>query len=54
MQTAILAAVAVLINFVGKISRPLKDEFVEEGTFFSNRFPSLAIFVNKKVGNRKS
>ena len=27
-----------------------KAEFAEEGTFFTNRFPSLRIFVNKKVG----
>ena len=27
-----------------------KAEFAEEGTFFVNRFPSLRIFVNKKVG----
>jgi len=27
-----------------------KAEFVEEGTFFTNRFPSLRTFFNKKVG----
>ena len=28
-----------------------KAEFAEGGIFFANRFPSLGIFVNKKVGN---
>ena len=29
-----------------------KAEFAVVGTFFTNRFPSLRIFVNKKVGIR--
>ena len=31
-----------------------KDKCVREGTFFVNRFPSLANFVNKKVVFRKN
>ena len=27
-----------------------KAEFAKEGTFFTNRFPSMRTFVNKKVG----
>ena len=29
-----------------------KAKFEEVGTFFTNRFPSLGIFVNRKVGIR--
>ena len=33
-----------------KIHANDKAEFTEEGIFFTNRFPSLRTFVNKKVG----
>ena len=29
-------------------------KFAVADTFFTNRFPSLRIFVNKKVGNQKN
>ena len=31
----------------------IKAEFAEEGTFFTNRFPSLRIFVSKKFEIKK-
>ena len=31
-----------------------KAELSQEGTFFRTQFPSLGIFVNKKVGNPKN
>ena len=30
-----------------------KAELPQEGILFCNQFPSLGIFINKKVGNRK-
>ena len=30
-----------------------KAEIPQVGTFFRTQFPSLGIFINKKVGNRK-
>ena len=33
-----------------KIHANDKAELTEEGIFFTNRFPSLRTFVNKKVG----
>ena len=31
-----------------------KAEIAQVGTFFNTQFPSLGIFINKKVGNRKN
>ena len=31
-----------------------KAEIQQVGTFFCTQFPSLEIFINKKVGNRKN
>ena len=31
-----------------------KAEILQVGTFFRTQFPSLGIFINKKVGNRKN
>ena len=30
-----------------------KAELLLEGTFFPTQFPSLGIFINKKVGNQQ-
>ena len=32
----------------------IKAEIPQVGTFFCTQFPSLEIFINKKVGNRKN
>ena len=40
--------------FFNALKNEGKAKFEEVGTFFTNRFPSLGIFFNKKVGNRKN
>ena len=32
---------------------PIKAELLQVAIFFRTQFPSLGIFINKKVGNRK-
>ena len=36
------------------VFRGFKAEFPLEGILFCTQFPSLGIFINKKVGNRKT
>jgi len=37
-----------------KLRHILKAGLPQEGIFFRTQFPSLGIFINKKVGNQKN
>ena len=45
----------ILQKYLGVVLLSLKPNYLAVvGTFFTNRFPSLRIFVDKKVGNQKN
>ena len=41
-------------KFLVKLYRQTKAELPQEGILFRTQFPSLGMFINKKVGFRKN